>query len=65
MTTRTFEPAATKSVAPPIPFTILPGITQLAISPLLVIYIAPNTVKSRCPPLTIPKDSLLENVVAP
>jgi len=65
MTTRTFDPEATKSMAPPIPLIIFPGITQFAMSPVFVIYIAPKTVISKCPPLIIPKDSLLSNVVAP
>ena len=65
ITTSTLDPEATKSMAPPIPLTIFPGMTQLAISPCFVIYIAPNTVISKCPPLMIPNDSLLSKVVAP
>ena len=65
MTTRTFEPDATRSIAPPIPLTIFPGITQFAISPYLFTYIAPRTVKSKCPPLTMANESLLLKVEDP
>ena len=37
----------TRSIAPPIPFTFLPGITQLAGSPYLETYTAPSRVRSR------------------
>ena len=36
---------ATKSIAPPIPFTIFPGIFQLAMSPFSETSIAPKMVK--------------------
>lgn len=57
MTTITLEPQFTKSIAPPIPLATLPGIIQLAISPVLLTCSAPNMVMSRCPPLIIAKDS--------
>lgn len=56
ITTTTFDPHATKSIAPPIPLTIFPGMIQLEISPVSEIYIAPNIVKSKCPPLIIAND---------
>ena len=56
---------ATKSMAPPIPFTILPGIFQLAISPFSLTSIAPNTVKSIFPALIIPKLSALSKKAPP
>lgn len=60
-------------MAPPIPFTSLPGIIQFAISPFLATLllelfytcIAPRIVKSKWPPLIIPKDSLLEKIDDP
>ena len=49
--TMTLVPAAeTKSMAPPIPFTIFPGIIQLAKSPNLDTCIAPSIVTSTWPP---------------
>lgn len=56
ITTITLDPQATKSIAPPIPLTIFPGIIQLAISPLEETYMAPKIVKSICPPLIIAND---------
>ena len=41
-----FFAEATRSIAPPIPFTIFPGIFQLAISPFSDTSIAPKIVKS-------------------
>ena len=46
MATIIFFADATRSIAPPIPFTILPGIFQLAISPFSDTSIAPKIVKS-------------------
>lgn len=57
ITTITLDPLFTKSIAPPIPFAIFPGIIQFAISPVLLTWRAPNMVISRCPPLIIPNDS--------
>ena len=42
MTTTTFLTPATRSMAPPIPFTILPGIIQLARSPVSETCMAPR-----------------------
>eukprot|EP00116_Pleurobrachia_bachei_P018842 sb/3479104/ len=39
----------TKSIAPPIPFTIFPGIIQLARSPLADTCRPPSMVRSTCP----------------
>ena len=46
---------ATRSMAPPIPLTIFPGIFQLAISPFSLTSIAPKIVRSTFPALIIPK----------
>jgi len=54
-----FLALATRSIAPPIPFTILPGIFQLAISPFSETSIAPSTVRSTLPARIIPKLSAL------
>ncbi len=51
---------ATRSIAPPMPLIILPGIIQLAMSPPSETSIAPSTVKSICPPRIIAKLSALE-----
>ena len=50
-----FSADATKSIAPPIPFTIFPGIFQLAISPFSETSIAPRIVRSTCFPRIIAK----------
>src|SRR5712691_11676954 len=47
-TTR-FTPA-TRSIAPPGPLTILPGIIQFAMSPVSVTSNAPRMARSMCPP---------------
>ena len=49
MATMIFLAEATKSIAPPIPFTILPGIFQLDMSPLSFTSMAPKTVRSTLP----------------
>ena len=54
----TFEGKDVRSMAPPIPFTFLPGIIQFAKEPSCATCIAPRIVRSKCPPLTIPKESL-------
>jgi len=56
MSTITLEPQATKSIAPPIPFIIFPGIIQFAMSQFILTYNAPNIVTSRCPPRIIAND---------
>ena len=39
------------------PFNLIPGISQLEISPVADTYIDPNTVISKCPPRIIPNES--------
>ena len=51
---------ATRSMAPPMPLTILPGIIQLARSPFAETCMAPRMVTSMCPPLIMANDSQLE-----
>ncbi len=55
ITTMIFLTPATKSIAPPMPLIILPGIIQLAMSPPSDTSIAPSTVRSICPPRIIAK----------
>src|SRR5438105_2300785 len=57
-TTR-FTPA-TRSIAPPGPLIILPGIIQFAISPLSVTSNAPRLARSMCPPRIMVNESALE-----
>ena len=59
-TTMIFLTPATRSIAPPMPLIILPGIIQLAMSPFSATSIAPSTVRSICPPRIIAKLSALE-----
>ncbi len=61
ITTITLDPHATKSIAPPIPFTNLPGIIQFAMSQVWLTWSDPKIVKSRWPPLIIPNDWEEEN----
>jgi hypothetical protein len=63
--TITSDPHATKSIAPPIPFTNLSGIIQLAISQVRLTCKEPNIVKSKCPPRIIPKEYEEENTDPP
>mmetsp|Transcript_24335 Transcript_24335/g.75388 ORF Transcript_24335/g.75388 Transcript_24335/m.75388 type:complete len:257 (+) Transcript_24335:443-1213(+) len=56
MVTTTRHPLDTRSMAPPMPLTILPGITQLARSPLGATSSAPRIVRSMCPPRIIAND---------
>ena len=51
----TFLAPCTRSMAPPMPLTILPGIIQLAMSPSLETCIAPRMAASILPPRIIPK----------
>ena len=60
MVTTTRLAPETRSMAPPIPFTILPGIIQLARLPSRSTCSAPRIVKSTWPPRTIAKESALE-----
>ena len=57
ITTTTFLTPATRSMAPPMPFTILPGIIQLARSPFSATCMAPRIDRLMCPPRIIPKES--------
>ncbi len=52
-------------MAPPIPFTILPGIIQFARSPVADTCIAPRTAASMCPPRIIPNDAAESKNEAP
>ena len=65
MATIMFSADATKSIAPPIPLTILPGIFQLAISPFSATSMAPRIVKSTCCPRIIPKLNAESKKLAP
>ena len=65
MATIIFSAEATKSIAPPIPFTILPGIFQLAISPFSETSIAPRIVKSTFWLRIIPKLKAESKKLAP
>ena len=47
----------TRSIAPPMPLTTLPGIIQLARSPVALTCIAPRTAMSTWPPRIIANDS--------
>ena len=51
---------ATRSIAPPMPFTILPGMVQLAMSPFSATSMAPRMVRSIWPPRIIAKLSAEE-----
>ena len=57
--------ARTRSIAPPIPFTIFPGIIQFAMLPDSSTSIAPSTLKSICPPRIIANESALEKYDVP
>ena len=56
MTITRFAPC-TRSIAPPMPLTILPGIIQFARSPDSETCIAPRTARSMCPPRIMPNES--------
>src|SRR5690606_12045835 len=55
--TLTRRAPCTRSMAPPMPLTILPGIIQFARSPEDDTCMAPSTAASMCPPRIMPKDS--------
>ena len=57
MVTMTRFTPATRSIAPPMPFTILPGIIQLARSPFSATSMAPRIERSMWPPRTMAKES--------
>ncbi|CAO2588889.1 hypothetical protein LEMLEM_LOCUS5179 [Lemmus lemmus] len=59
MVTTTLVLPDTKSMAPPMPFTFLPGTIQLARSPYLETCIAPSMVSWMCPPRIMAKESSL------
>ena len=63
-TTTCFTPD-TKSIAPPMPLTILPGIIQLAKSPCSLTCIAPKIAMLIFPPRIIPKESAEEKIAEP
>ena len=56
MTTTTRFAPCTRSIAPPMPLTILPGIIQLARSPVADTCMAPRIAASMWPPRIMPKD---------
>ena len=56
---------ATRSMAPPMPFTILPGIIQLARLPCSSTSMAPSTLRSIWPPRIMAKESALEKYEVP
>jgi hypothetical protein len=56
---------ATRSIAPPMPLTILPGIIQLARSPFSLTCIAPSIARLILPPRIMPKLSALLKMLDP
>jgi hypothetical protein len=65
ITTITVRAPCTRSMAPPIPVTSLPGIAQLARPPFSETCMAPSTAASMWPPRIIPKDSAESKKEAP
>ena len=65
MMTITRRTPETRSIAPPMPFTRLPGIIQLARSPRSETCIAPRIARSMWPPRIMANESALEKVAAP
>src|SRR6516225_291764 len=65
MATTTRRAPDTRSIAPPMPGTILPGIIQFASWPRSLTCRPPSTVMSTCPPRISPNDTALSNVHAP
>ena len=55
----------TRSIAPPMPLTILPGMSQLARSPRGLTCMAPRMATSRCLPRIIPNDIAESKKLAP
>ena len=55
----------TRSIAPPMPLTILPGTIQLARSPFFDTCMPPRTAVSMWPPRIIPNDSAESKYAAP
>ena len=58
-------PEPTRSMAPPIPLSFLPGISQLERSPLEETCIPPMQVMLRCFPRMIPKETEVWKVELP
>ncbi|MOA33180.1 hypothetical protein D3C78_1544520 [compost metagenome] len=65
MVTMMLSAPATRSIAPPMPLTSLPGIIQEAMLPCTSTSKAPSTVRSIWPPRIIAKDSAEEKIDAP
>ncbi len=65
MRTSTRRAPWTRSIAPPMPLTIFPGIIQLAMSPFSATCIAPRIAASTFPPRIIAKLVAESNVLAP
>src|SRR6185437_10269062 len=65
MITTTRFARATRSIAPPMPLTILPGIIQFARSPFSDTSMAPRMARSMCPPRICPNESALEKTAEP
>mmetsp|Transcript_51318 Transcript_51318/g.159064 ORF Transcript_51318/g.159064 Transcript_51318/m.159064 type:complete len:224 (-) Transcript_51318:1037-1708(-) len=65
MTIKTLESEETRSMAPPMPLTIFPGMIQLARSPLAATSIAPRMVTSTFEPRIMAKESEDEKVEEP
>ncbi len=63
--TMTRRAPCTRSIAPPMPLTILPGIIQLARSPCSLTCIAPSTAVSMWPPRIMPKERAESKKAAP
>ncbi|MCY1304386.1 hypothetical protein D9M70_541360 [compost metagenome] len=65
MVTMMLSAPATRSMAPPMPLTSLPGTIQEAMLPCTSTSKAPSTVRSTWPPRIIAKDSAEEKMEAP
>ena len=65
MVTMMFSAPATRSMAPPMPLTSLPGIIQEAMLPRTSTSKAPSTVRSTWPPRIMAKDCAESKIDAP
>ncbi|MCY1234402.1 hypothetical protein D9M72_469840 [compost metagenome] len=65
ISTTTRPTPATRSIAPPMPLTILPGIIQLARSPFSLTCIAPRMARLMWPPRIIANESADEKIDEP
>ena len=63
--TMTRRAPATRSIAPPMPLTSLPGICQLAMSPVAVTCMAPRIAVAIFPPRIMPKLVAESKIAAP